>query len=340
MDQAGPPDPTQATTAAEYVAALSRLRRWSGLTFRQLAAKAGGTLPASTVAGALGRVTLPREDFVLAFTAACGLDEAEIARWVRARRALASDAEPPPPHPSAEAEAEAEAGAEPEPGPGPEAEHEPQPEAAGRSPVRRWWPAVAVAVGLAVALVFAPTLIRGIGEMLEGRASAGQTASPRPLADGWYRMIPSHVAGRGLCVGEGRERSGRTNRPLAVQRPCSDPGPAIKIRALAPGVYEIQWVHPAHGPGCLTVDGAYLDDEALVAPTTCTGAAHQRFLFERDGDRGHILRPVHSGKCIGLLNGEADVQPGAELAQDACSGKGDQTFRFEPAQKPDFADSP
>ncbi|WP_157251225.1 XRE family transcriptional regulator [Nonomuraea typhae] len=328
MDQAGPPDPTQATTAAEYVTALSRLRRWSGLTYRQLATKAGGTLPASTVAGVLGRATLPREDFVLAFTAACGLDEAEIGRWVHARRALASDAEPPP------SGAEPQPSAEPGPGPGAGAE------AGGRSLVRRWWPAVAVAVGLAAALVFAPTLIRGIGEMLEGKAAASQTAAPGPLADGWYRMIPSHVAGRGLCVGEGRERSGRTDRPLAVQRPCSDPGPATKVRSLGPDVYEIQWFHPTEGTGCLTVDGAYLGDEALVAPSDCIGAAHQRFLFERDGNLGYILRPVHSGKCIGLLDGEADVHPGGELAQDACSGKRDQTFRFEPAEKPDFADSP
>ncbi|MFI6296402.1 helix-turn-helix domain-containing protein [Nonomuraea sp. NPDC050790] len=321
MDEDGPPDPAQATTAAEYVAALARLRRWSGLTFRRLAEASEGALPVSTVAGVLGRTTLPREEFVAAFTAACGLDEAETERWIRARRALATGAQEQP-----------DTGEEDEPVTAPPPRDRP-------GLARRWWAAIAIAAGLAVALLFAPTLIRGMGDVLEGRASASRTATAQPTpGDGWYRLTPSHVADRGMCVSEGRERSGRTNRPVAVQRACSANPPATYLKSLGPGVYEIQWHHPQQGVGCLSVDGAYLEDEALVAPIDCTSAAHQRFLLER-ARTGFTLRPVHSGKCLGILYGEADIHPGAELAQLACSGKRDQIFRFEPVDRPAWTGS-
>ncbi|MFE0145658.1 helix-turn-helix domain-containing protein [Nonomuraea sp. NPDC059007] len=355
MDEDGPPDPAQATTAAEYVAALARLRRWSGLTYRRLASASGGALPVSTVAGVLGRTTLPREDFVAAFTAACGLDEAETDRWIRARRNLASGTgEQPGPGQGITGQAGAgEAGTGEDPGAGevdPDAETvvSPSPDPAEpvpprrslqrRSLARRWWPAIAAAAGLAVALLFAPTLIRGMGDMLEGRAAASQSATAQAPQDGWHRIVPSHVADRGLCVSEGRERSGRTDRPLAVQTSCAAEGPATYLRTLGPGVYEIQWHHPRQGVGCLSVDDAYLGDEALLAPSDCIAAAHQRFLLERDRN-GFRLRPVHSGKCLGSLYGEADIHPGAEIAQLACTGKRDQIFRFEPVERPSWATS-
>lgn len=376
MDEVGsPPDPSRAATAAEYVAALARLRRWSGLTYRQLATKAGGALPASTTAGVLGRATLPRESFVVTFVAACGLDDAEIDRWVRVRRSLAVGAadEPAPaaqePLPRTPAElgrapaapepeprAGTAAGAdpdptEPEPAPSPGAAAEAQPATEGparegtsrrpaRSPVRRWWPALVAAVGIAVVLMAAPAALRGMGHLLGDQASASRTASPEALRDGWYRISPSHVTDRDLCVGEGRERSGRTDRPLAVQRSCAGVTPGTYLKALGAGVYEIQWHHPEEGAGCLTVDQAYLGDEALLAPANCTAAAHQRFLLEPERKAGgYVLRPVHSGKCLGLLYGEADIAPGAELAQHTCSGKRDQTFRFQPADAPDWVEA-
>ncbi|MFI6387367.1 helix-turn-helix domain-containing protein [Nonomuraea sp. NPDC050540] len=384
MDEDGPPDPAQATTAAEYVAALARLRRWSGLTYRRLASASGGALPVSTVAGVLGRTTLPREDFVAAFTAACGLDEAETDRWIRARRNLAAGTGEQ--HPTGEQTITGQAGTgqadtgqadtvqtdtgqagqagtgragsgqagvggqagSGEIGPDPETPVSPAPDPAEPAPprrslarrslVRRWWPVIAVAAGLAVALLFAPTLIRGMGDVLEGRADANQSAAAQPPQDGWYRIVPLHVADRGLCVSEGRERSGKTDRPLAVQTSCAAEGPATYLKSLGPGVYEIQWHHPKQGVGCLSVDGAYLGDEALLAPSDCIAAAHQRFLLERDRN-GLRLRPVHSGKCLGALYGEADIHPGAEIAQLACSGKRDQIFRFEPVERPSWAES-
>ncbi|WP_433350156.1 ATP-binding protein [Micromonospora sp. CA-111912] len=86
-----PPRPEQPATPAEFIAALRALRLWSGLTFRQLAAKAGASgdhLAVSTLASVLSRSTLPRREVVEAFVRACGLDDRAVAEWVTARDAL------------------------------------------------------------------------------------------------------------------------------------------------------------------------------------------------------------------------------------------------------------
>jgi hypothetical protein len=90
---AGKPDPGRAATAGEFVEALRRLKRWTGMGYRQLAkraATAGQALPRSTLTVALNRGTLPREDLVAAFVRTCGGDEAEVAAWVTARRRIAA----------------------------------------------------------------------------------------------------------------------------------------------------------------------------------------------------------------------------------------------------------
>jgi len=92
-DSAGRPDPGTALTAGEFVDALVRLKRWSGLGYRQLAKRAaagGHALPRSTLTVALNRNTLPREDLVVALATTCGCDADEVARWVAARRRIAA----------------------------------------------------------------------------------------------------------------------------------------------------------------------------------------------------------------------------------------------------------
>ncbi|MEV4755970.1 tetratricopeptide repeat protein [Micromonospora sp. NPDC049559] len=88
----GAPSPEGITGAGEFVAALRDLRQWSGLTYRQLAARArgaGDVLPVSTLASMLGRSTLPRREVVAALARACGLPESEVRHWTAARDALA-----------------------------------------------------------------------------------------------------------------------------------------------------------------------------------------------------------------------------------------------------------
>ncbi|MGW5579432.1 ATP-binding protein [Micromonospora chokoriensis] len=86
------PVPSTATTAEEYVAALRQLKAWSGRSFRdltRLARQRGRILPASTLASALARPTLPSLDIVVAIGEACELPPDEVAEWVRRRRQLA-----------------------------------------------------------------------------------------------------------------------------------------------------------------------------------------------------------------------------------------------------------
>lgn len=83
------PEPGQALTPAAFVDELRRLRAWSDLSYREIerrARSAGDTLPASTLAGALNRETLPPLAVVTAFVRACG---AGVTEWSAAWRRLA-----------------------------------------------------------------------------------------------------------------------------------------------------------------------------------------------------------------------------------------------------------
>jgi hypothetical protein len=112
--------------------------------------------------------------------------------------------------------------------------------------------------------------------------------------------------------------------------------PDSYLEAVGAGVYLIKWRHPQEGWGCLSVDEASLNDETLLQPEHCDSAAHQRFLLEpvrTPVPNGFTLRPVHSGKCVGLLYGPADAEAGAELAQTTCSGQPDQEFLLEQVER-------
>ncbi|MGW0915420.1 hypothetical protein ACWD1Z_27270 [Streptomyces sp. NPDC002784] len=91
-----PPAPVD-TDAAAFVAALGRLKAWSGLSYRQMerrAAQAGHSLPYSTAATMLGRDRLPRAELVTAFVAACGLRADQAEAWLDARMTIAYGGQP------------------------------------------------------------------------------------------------------------------------------------------------------------------------------------------------------------------------------------------------------
>ncbi|GAA2598058.1 hypothetical protein GCM10010399_30950 [Dactylosporangium fulvum] len=141
-----PPRPEGLMTPAEFVAALAALRGWSGLTYRQLAAKArasGDVMPSSTIAAALSRPSLPRAELVAAFVRACGIDDDTTQRWLAARQRLAAAAAVPGPVP--ESATGSDIGSV-TPVPATESPTEPtEPTVGGtRSPQRRccWWPSL------------------------------------------------------------------------------------------------------------------------------------------------------------------------------------------------------
>ncbi|WP_406133283.1 hypothetical protein [Streptomyces zaomyceticus] len=97
------PDPREARTPAEFLALLQTLKDWSGLTYRELSARAetrGEVLPRSTVANMLARPTLPREELLTVFVRACGVAPGELAGWLEVRRELAGRGPYPPADPA------------------------------------------------------------------------------------------------------------------------------------------------------------------------------------------------------------------------------------------------
>jgi hypothetical protein len=84
--------PSNARTAAEFVALLRTAKNRSGLSYRALerkARKVGDHLPVSTLASVLSRGSLPKEDVVAALIRAFGGDPATVNEWGEVRAALA-----------------------------------------------------------------------------------------------------------------------------------------------------------------------------------------------------------------------------------------------------------
>ena len=90
-----PPDPAAATTAAEFITEMIRLRAWAGISLRTLNLRSGGRLPPSTVSEALCRDRIPRCELVLDYARACGVRDDAIGEWERSwnviKNALGSD---------------------------------------------------------------------------------------------------------------------------------------------------------------------------------------------------------------------------------------------------------
>ncbi|MER6999820.1 XRE family transcriptional regulator [Streptomyces sp. NPDC000410] len=168
----------------------------------------------------------------------------------------------------------------------------------------------------------------------DGKPGDGPTRTTPPEAPGPgpgpglpepgpVKIHPADASGR--CLTEGRERNGRTNREIAVQRSCaSAPLPRVSLESAGTGIYRITWYHPQNGTGCLGVDDGLTGSGALLSPGDCTGADSQLFRLEPSGG-GHRMRPVHSGLCVGFLRPVAD---GAEAVQASCTGGSDQAFHF------------
>lgn len=311
---AAPPNPTKATTPAEFTSALRALRTWSGLTYRQLEGKAGSyrdALPASTIATTLGRATLPRERFVDAFTRACGLGEDDVRQWldVRRRIAMSDPAGPEEPLP------------------------EEDPPVSPRW--RRYAPLAAVAV-VGICVGVAGTL--GFDRAESATPVATDALPPLPIAGAEVRAVGTwaniHPAGApSLCVTEGRDRSARYDSVVAAHVPCEDtPLPHVFLEPVAQNVVMIQWHNPEFGIGCLTVlpDGPGAD---LLEPRDdcAEDDPAQRFRLEVGRDGQYRIHAEITGQCIAP---RTPVTEGAEVAQTACSDGEEQRYVIEPVSPP------
>ncbi|MGM1061272.1 helix-turn-helix domain-containing protein [Saccharothrix sp. Mg75] len=309
------PQPTEATTAAEFTAALRALRMWSGLTYRQLEGKTAAhqdRLPPSTIATTLGRATLPREHFVDTFTRACGLGDAEVLLWLKTRRHIAIRAAD-------------------------EDDDEPVPVPTTGTPVRsrvpRW---------RRVASLLAATVIGIVGTLAVDAVFDRRSAPASPsvlLMEGpairqvgsWARIHPARTPQ--LCLTE--DRPGR--HATAVQRSCADTTlPHVFIEPLGADVVQIQLHHPDHGIRCLAVLLDRPDHDFLELRGDCTDYdPAQRFRVEPSGPPGvaHVrIHTVVTDLCLGLR--DRATSTGAEIVQVPCSTASDQEFLIEPTTPP------
>ncbi|WP_407565529.1 XRE family transcriptional regulator [Streptomyces sp. 184] len=333
------PQPGQLRTRAEYVAALRALRTWSGLTYRELEAKAtahADSLPASTIATTLGRASLPRERFVDAFTRACGLADQDADRWLEARRRIATDEHAPPAAGSAPPPASGDTGP-------------PTAPPARGAPRWRWAAGLVAAVGIGVGGTLGVQALSGSSESGEPRAARG--ADPIPGLDmkavgSWARIHPARTPD--LCVSEGTDRSGSYRTAVAAQQLCARAEhPRVFLEPVGDGAVQIQWHHPEHGIGCLTALRAGPGRGLLEPRDNCADDdPGQRFRLEpaepveptgsaesagRQATPHFRIRP-DTGQCLALR--DEDTAPGAEIVQRDCSDAADQEFRIALAPPP------
>ncbi|MCX2181765.1 hypothetical protein KV205_14665 [Streptomyces sp. SKN60] len=334
------PDPRSARTPADFVAHLRRLKTRSGLTYRELSARAtalGEVLPRSTVANMLSRATLPREELLAVFVRACGAGAEEAAEWEAVRRELAVGAGE-----AGEEEARAEApgaeapvwpgGAEPEEGReagpeadlGPELESESEPEREselepGPGGRRRLGLVGVIGVaGLVLAAVSVVALVR------DGTPAHGGGPPEGPVT---IRAVDS-----GLCLGERRgDRSGQV-RQLA----CADAGvPRYSLKRLADAHWRLVTAHPDYGPGCSGLpSGGRIPDAALEDSECGDPTRIESFTLTPHGT-GYRIAPADSATpdtCITVT--DAPGGEGAPLTQAPCraDAKG-QLFAFEQAKQ-------
>ena len=258
------PDPELAQNSAEFVAQMQALKEWSGLTYRELTARAdaaGDVLPRSTVANMLSRSTVPREELVAAFVRACGCGPGATETWLRVRKELArrerQSLEVP----------EYDVG-DMEPGPGAE---EPPP-AQPRRPwlVRAVLPSAVAVLGVAALAVTLAT--RDSDESKEEgrkqRPSAAKTEKPvtylppGPPRPGRLQIRAVHS---GLCLAEDGGQNGQL-----YQQPCA-PGtiPRFSLKQVGPG-WRIVTFHKTYGEGCT---GVMEKSTEIGAPSRTRSAA-------------------------------------------------------------------
>ncbi|WP_410661201.1 helix-turn-helix domain-containing protein [Amycolatopsis sp. lyj-112] len=293
------------------------LRTWSGLTYRQLEARAKesrAALPASTIATTLGRSTLPRESFVEAFTRACGLDDEQVRRWLDARTRIAMGSGPPVAEGSDDEKVTAIRPPEP-------------------ARPRHWRGPVIVLVAI-VTIGLATAF--GIPALPSGGRATASSVPPAAVVPGldirevgsWAEIHPARTPE--YCLAEGLDRTRQYSTVIAAQQPC---GQAVSPRVFLDPVGEdsavqIQWHHQETGVGCLTVITEGPGHGLLESRDDCDDdSADQLFTIEPIGPPGaaHLrIRPAGSDQCLGLR--DQDTAVGTEIVQERCSGAGDQEF--------------
>ncbi|MDT9680572.1 hypothetical protein RND61_00495 [Streptomyces sp. TRM76323] len=329
------PEPWDVHDPAGFVARLQALKDWSGLTYRELTARAeaaGDSLPRSTVANMLMRGTLPREELLAAFVRACGAGPRETELWLSARKRLATRrGSHPVPVPCACA-----------PGSCSCAPHDPGPGAGPGVPGSGPAPGVGPGPGTPAAAAGPPGGAPGPGASGHGRPPDGA-----PAHAGADRAAEEGRPGTGRGTGEERTRrlrswAGRALVPVV--------GGIALVVALVSVVSHLDGDEDRHEPSAAAPPAAGgVDIRALhsglclnerrgqqngqVYQVYCAGAAVPRYSLARlDGGLWRIAsdHPDYGPGCSGV---PADVprEDGAPLVDQECGKRGPrEAFRIEP----------
>ncbi|MEU9699786.1 helix-turn-helix transcriptional regulator [Streptomyces sp. NPDC047981] len=357
----GAPDPREATDAPSFIALLQQLKDWSGLTYRELSARAealGEVLPRSTVANMLARSTVPREELLATFARACGVAPGELETWQSVRKELAVRgvyAGTVAVEPRAEDDGAADEGAA-----DPIAEGEgavgactswPRPEetahAAGPgsatgagigsgagtgagpdeessgppSRLRRGFVAVVAVAGLVLAAV---SLVGAL--VTDGSGDRPKTVTAPAEGDVQIRVI-----GSDLCLNE--RRGGRSGQ--IHQRPCAGADvPRYALKDLGAGEWRIVSDHPDYGPGCSGIPSGGRIADAAFEDSECGNTSRvETFRLEPFGGpvTGYRIVPAGSATpdaCVTVVGDRAAEW--AKLAQAPCrADAAGQLFSFD-----------
>ncbi|MFI1939057.1 RICIN domain-containing protein [Streptomyces purpureus] len=322
-------DPREARSPAEFIAQLSALKEWSGLTYRELTARAeavGDVLPRSTVANMLARTTVPREELLTAFVRACGAGPAAVESWLAVRKELAVRGRVE----SLEAEGEgdevdrpADAWPEDDPrdtAPRPAAAAAPPP--AGRSRMPRLLVAVVAFTALVVAVISVVALVRDGG-------GAGGPGGPKPLSAPAPGPVKIRALHSGLCLNERPKK----DDGQVYQVECADATvPLYELERIGGDRWRIVSLHPDYGPGCSGIPAeARLVGGPLQDGVCGKRGAAEAFRFEAFGSPavGYRMRPTHTELCVGVVGAAQARWARLEQAECAADGAG-QLFSFDP----------
>ncbi|MFI9745146.1 helix-turn-helix domain-containing protein [Streptomyces sp. NPDC052494] len=351
------PDPRETRNAAEFVACLQALKDWSGLTYRELSARAearGDVLPRSTVANMLSRATVPREELLISFVRACGIGPDGLEEWQAVRKELAVRGVYAPAGEGPAEGAASDEGADEASDEGPVEDVDPvegatpdddPDQAVGPSVV---WPGDTTAPtddgpagppqgprsrirrALVATVALAGLVLAGFSVVAVLRDGHG-AHPPRTLTAPAAGDVRVRVIGADLCLGE--RRGSRTGQIHQV--PCADAKvPLYSLADRGEGRWRIVSDHPDYGPGCSGIPSGGRIPDAAYEDSECGDPSRiEEFLLEPYGTpvEGYRIVPAGSatsGSCVTVVGDRSAAW--ARLAQAPCvSDAAGQLFSFD-----------
>ncbi|OEJ94338.1 helix-turn-helix domain-containing protein [Streptomyces thermolilacinus] len=323
------PGPRDVHDPAGFIARLQALKDWSGLTYRELSARAeavGESLPRSTVANMLSRTTLPREELLVAFVRACGAGPDEAERWLAARKHLAARRGTHDGAPGDGAPAEPDAWADRDARPGPDGRAAPPHTAAPDGPARD---------------DRAEDQEAEDQEAADYQRAGHQAGDPRPVDPTPADPTPADRLTRERRVRDVREWAGRALVPVV-----GGVALVVAVTTVASYVGDDEDRHPsaAAPPAAGSVDiravhsGLCLNERrgqrsGQVYQVDCAGAVVPRYSLARlDGGLWRIAsdHPDYGPGCSGIP-AETAREDGAPLVDQECGKRGArEAFLIEP----------